>query len=216
MDAAAILPRSEIFSEGAASGMHKGSLGAFSDLFRYALIMQRGGMWTDTDVINLRAFEPDGARFISTERSDAGLIGLNGAMMAAPAGDALQQTALRRSRELMANDGLHFARIGPELLAEIVGDQGNQGYRLLPTSFLNPVGWMETGKLLRPFEEICTLPVLEEAMNIHVYTETWRLLGLSLQAPPLDGGFLASVYDRLMNTKPGTGKNVRSLIWSKK
>ncbi len=212
LDAGAVLGRSHIFREGAGSGMHKGSLGAFSDLFRYALLSKRGGMWTDTDVINLRRFEPEGKRFISTELSDAGLIGLNGAMMAAPAGDHLQADALIRATRLLDEGGSHFARVGPELLAELIGDGGTQGYTLLPTDFLNPVGWMETGTLLRPFAEIKQLARFKSAFNIHVYTETWRLLGLSLTAPPSGEGFLAVLYDRLMNMDMNNPQSVRTLM----
>ena len=212
MDASAILPRSEIFAEGSSSGMHKGSVGAFSDLFRYALLSKRGGMWTDTDVINLRRFDPEGARFISTERSDGGLIGLNGALMAAPAHDDLQTNALRRSFELIAEGGLHFARIGPELLAEMIADGGTQGYDLLPTDFMNPIGWMETGKLLQPYDKVAGIIQKKAPANIHVYTETWRLLGLSLDRPPVGGSYLSTLYHRIMESRIGSAENGR-LAW---
>lgn len=197
MDAAAILPRSDIFAEGAGSGLHKGSIGAFSDLFRYALLAQRGGLWTDTDVINLDRFEPDGLRLISTEVTDAGIIGPNGAMMAAPAGCPLQQTALARARSLRDRGDMHFARIGPELLAELLWRMGPLGYALPGPEFLNPLGWMETGRLLAPFADVAALPVLKTARNIHVYTETWRLIGLGLNAPPEGESFLGALYARL-------------------
>lgn len=212
LDASAILPRSMVFAEGANSGMHKGSVGAFSDLFRYALICKRGGMWTDTDVINLRKFEPDGARFISTERSDAGIIGLNGALMAAPAGDPLQEIALMRSQELIERGNIHFARIGPELLAELIGDGGLQGYRLLPTDFMNPIGWMETGRLLQPHSQIKKCASIKNAHNLHVYTETWRLLGLSLSQAPSDDSFLSVMYDRLMNARGDSTQTVLQIM----
>lgn len=197
MDASAILPRDAVFREGAGSGMHRGSVGAFSDVFRYALLARRGGMWTDTDVINLDPFDPEGARFIATEVSDAGIIGTNGAMMAAPAGCALQETALDRAMALAHRDDMHFARIGPELLAELIGTDGLQGYDLLPVDFLNPIGWMETGRLLDPFADVARDPRLATARNLHVYTETWRLIGLGLQSRPTDGGFLAQLAERL-------------------
>lgn len=198
-DATSILPRSMIFREGDGSGAHKGSLGAFSDLFRYALLSKLGGLWTDTDVINLRAFEPDGQRIIGSEWTDAGLIGPNGAMMAAPANDPLQRTALRLSQDILEAGAMHFARIGPELLAELIGQDGLQGYRILPPHFLNPVGWMETGRLLDSFERTRKLEVLKKAHNLHVYTETWRLIGLGLAEPPRRDGFLPELYERVMN-----------------
>ena len=31
---------------------------AFSNVFRYKLLLERGGVWADTDVISLRPFDP--------------------------------------------------------------------------------------------------------------------------------------------------------------
>lgn len=210
-DATSILPRSTIFREGDGSGAHKGSLGAFSDLFRYALLSKLGGLWTDTDVVNLRAFDAEGHRIIGSEWTDAGLVGPNGAMMAAPANDPLQRTALQLSEELVEAGAVHFARIGPELLAELIGQDGLQGYRVLPPHFLNPVGWMETGRLLEPFERTRKLDVLKDAHNLHVYTETWRLIGLGLSEPPRRDGFLPELYNRVMNATGSSPYRVMEL-----
>jgi hypothetical protein len=217
LDASAVLPRSELFVEGASSGMHRGSIGAFSDLFRYALLVRRGGMWVDTDVINLDRFEPDGARFIATERMDAGIFGLNGAMMAAPANCPFQRLALDRARGLRAAQDLHFTRIGPQLLAELAAEghahlgQARDGYHLRPPDYLNPIGWMETGRLLAPFEKTAKASEMARAKNIHVYTETWRLIGLDLQQPPTDDGFLSVLARRLADPAPN-GTGVRQIL----
>lgn len=211
-DASSILPRSAIFAEGDSSGAHKGSLGAFSDLFRYALLAKLGGMWTDTDVVNFRSFDPDGVRMVASEWTDAGLVGPNGAMMAAPAGDRLQSVALRRAEDLLQDSTLHFARIGPELLAELLGENGAGAYRLLPPHFLNPIGWMETGRLLEPFTKVRGLDILQHAHNLHVYTETWRTIGLDLLEPPQGDGFLPTVYSRLMEAKGQNPNQVKEII----
>jgi len=213
MDADAVLPRRHLFREGAGSGMHKGSLGAFSDLFRYALLSVRGGLYTDTDVINLRPFEPDGLRFISTEMNDAGIVGVNGAMMAAPAGDSLQKQAFERALRIAEAGDVVFTRIGPQLLAEILAEAGMNGYRLMPPSFLNPIGWMETGRLLAPFEETAADETLSNGFNLHVYTETWRLIGLDLLNAPRVETFLGRLYDTLMNESSTGPDRVRDLVW---
>ncbi len=211
MDAAAILPRAALFREGAGSGMHRGSIGAFSDLFRYALLVQRGGMWTDTDVINLDRFEPEGRRFVATEVNDAAIVGTNGAMMAAPAGCAIQRIALHRAQALLDAGGVQFARIGPVMLAEIFAKEGLRDYVLLPPTFLNPIGWMETGVLLEPFADFVTRPALAQARNIHVYTETWRLIGLTLLHPPEDDSFLSRL-GRMLEDPPRGLRGVRELL----
>lgn len=213
MDADAVLSRKHLFREGAGSGMHKGSLGAFSDLFRYALLSRRGGLYTDTDVINLRSFEPDGMRFISTELNDGGIVGVNGAMMAAPADDPLQKQAFERALRIAESGDVVFTRIGPHLLAEILAESGMSGYRLMPPAFLNPIGWMETGRLLAPFEETSAEKNLSEAYNLHVYTETWRLIGLDLRNAPGTDTFFGRLHDSLMNERMSASEKVRDLVW---
>jgi len=59
-DANEILPRNAIFRNTQAdpvSGVGKGSVGAFSDLFRYKLLYEHGGIWVDMDVTCLRGFD---------------------------------------------------------------------------------------------------------------------------------------------------------------
>ncbi len=194
LDASAIIPARDVFREGWRSGAHAGSIGAFSDLFRYQLLNKRGGMWTDTDVINFRKFDPDGRRFICTEITDAGVVTLNGAMMAAPAGDELVARAYDRARALLSSGDMFFTRIGPYLLAELVVDMGVDTVELMPPGFLGPVSWMNTASLLQPYETVMAQRGFDQAINLHVYTEMWRTLGLGLDHPPGPGTFLGRLY----------------------
>ena len=53
-DATQILPRELIFTNQLGKG--KGSLAAFSDLFRFKLLLDRGGWWVDADIFCLKPF----------------------------------------------------------------------------------------------------------------------------------------------------------------
>lgn len=194
LDANAIIPSKDVFKEGFGSGLHAGSLGAFSDLFRYKMLFERGGMWTDTDVINLKRFDPDGMRFISTEISDAGLITLNGAILAAPAGNAFVARAYDRASELLRSKDMFFTRIGPYLLAELLIESGVDSMALMPPNFLSAVFWMNTADLLDPYEDFVARMEKQEAVNLHIYTEMWRMLGLGLDRPPGRDTFLGRLY----------------------
>ena len=212
MDANSILSEDTVFREGSKSGIHKGSLGAFSDLFRYALLAKRGGLYSDTDVINLRKFEPEGAKFISTELSDAGIVGPNGALMAAPSKDALQVAAFEIAQKTCESGDISFAKIGPVLLAELIASGRYPNYKLLPVEFMNPISWMNTGRLLDQFDEFIQLAWLKKAHNIHVYTETWRLIGLDLKTSPKDNSFVSVLFNRLQNEKSESRKTVLELL----
>ena len=64
-DAATILPRDSIFFY--QTGFGKGSYSAFSNLFRYKLLLERGGWWVDTDVVCLRHLDFQQAMVFATE-----------------------------------------------------------------------------------------------------------------------------------------------------
>lgn len=194
LDANVIIPRKDVFKEGFGSGLHAGSMGAFSDLFRYRLLYERGGMWTDTDVINLKRFDPDGCKFISTEFSDAGLVTLNGAIMAAPARHAFVGRAYERACELLRAEDVFFTRIGPYLLAELLVECGVESMSLMPPYFLSAVFWMNTADLLHPYESLMQRLKGHDVVNLHIYTEMWRMLGLGLDKPPGRATFLGRLY----------------------
>lgn len=196
LDANAIIPEREVFKEGPGSGLHAGSIGAFSDLFRYKLLHDRGGLWTDTDVINLQSYEPDGKCFLATEITDAGFVTTNGALMAMPPGDPFVAEAYRRAEELLHSNRMFFTRIGPYLLAELLTEAGLDHVDLMPPHFLSAVFWMNTGSLLATYESVSKRADISRAINLHVYTEMWRLLGLGLETPPDPATFLGTLYYR--------------------
>ncbi|MDD3876216.1 MAG: glycosyltransferase [Bacteroidales bacterium] len=58
-DASQIIPASAIFSYSSTNqfGHGKGSYAGFSDIFRYRLLYEKGGWWTDMDVICLKTLD---------------------------------------------------------------------------------------------------------------------------------------------------------------
>jgi len=80
MGAEEILPRALLFTH-----RRTGSLGSFSDWFRYRLLKERGGIWVDADVVCLAPLIYPQAQIFGWQ--DAGL--LNNAVLGLPAGDAL-------------------------------------------------------------------------------------------------------------------------------
>lgn len=198
MDASTILPRKAVFRETASSGVHRGSLGAFSDWFRYELLLQRGGLWTDTDVINLHRFEPEDLRLISCEQSNIAFQTLNGAILAAPKGDWVIATLAAMSQKALQKGDLAFARIGPQLLCEVIAAQGTSGFKLLSTEVVNPLSWSETQRYFDPALDVVRDSRLSGAACLHVFTETWRLIGVDMNTLPAPDSFLGQVAARIL------------------
>ena len=71
-DACTIIPRQRVFSYKA--GIRPGSYAGFSDLFRYKLLYDCGGWWSDLDVVCLKPLDLD-AWYAFHPHIDLGLVG---------------------------------------------------------------------------------------------------------------------------------------------
>ena len=117
-DANEILPASEIFQY-----PDRKSVAAFANIFRYKLLLERGGWWADTDMVCLRPLELSDAHvFVSETIALRGAAGpqtvVGNCLIKAPAGSPAMQLALRTS---LARDRatLRWGEIGPRLVGEV-------------------------------------------------------------------------------------------------
>lgn len=156
-------------------GVGRGSWTFFSDLFRYRLLFERGGLWCDTDTVCLRplAFALERPRFFATERTPEargqGNLPLRAASCAlkAPAGDPL----MRECYELAAKtdgDSQPWGSAGPELLTRLVNEKKLAAELLSPEVFCPIDHWN--------FLQLVQGPqlVAGETHAIHFWNELWR------------------------------------------
>ena len=73
-----------------ALGEGRGSYAAFSDLFRFTLLLKRGGWWVDADVFCLRPFDADTTHVIAAEHDSIGTC-----VIRAPAGSPILEETLK-------------------------------------------------------------------------------------------------------------------------
>ena len=114
-----ILPQNSIFAY--QKGPGRGSFSAFSNVFRYALLFSRGGLWVDTDVFCLQPFLTEAHSYLfasetlSTEKERI----LASCIIQTPAGSPLMKYCLDES--LATNHAaLEWGEIGPQLLTRAV------------------------------------------------------------------------------------------------
>jgi len=186
-DAAEILPRDDVFAY--QDGFARDSYAAFSNFFRYKLLLERGGWWVDTDVVCLRPFDLDDERVLATEQTDSpqGLI-VSASVIKAPVDDLLMSWAWRKCCE-MDKKAIRFGQIGPRLLAHGVNVLGLHAF-MRPHTFFSPVAFGDWAKLVDSYQP----PVLgPEVYGLHLWNQMWAAAGLDK-----DGTFPADcLYQQL-------------------
>jgi hypothetical protein len=170
-DANDILPSSHIFQY-----RDRKSFAAFSNVFRYKLLLERGGWWADTDVVCLRPLDLDDEHVFVSETVDwRGATGpqtvVGSCLIKAPSGSAAMALALSRC---LAKDRttLRWGEIGPRLVGEVVEATGLRRFMRPPAAFC-PIGYGAWRQLID-----ATPPSLpSEAYTVHFWNEMWRLAG---------------------------------------
>ena len=162
-----ILPESRIFTY--SEGFAKGSHAAFSNVFRYKLMLDRGGWWVDTDVVCLRPFNLVDDRLWATERMDPPqeLI-VSTSVIKAPAGDELMAWAWRACQG-MDTTTVTFGQIGPRLLQAGVNTLGVHAF-MRPHTFFCPIASYDWRTILDPSQK-CALGT--EVYGVHLWNQMW-------------------------------------------
>ena len=205
MDANSIISESEIFTY--QKGPGKGSYGAFANLFRYKLLSERGGWWTDMDFICLAPLPVVEGLFVAAEWkvTPSPLMGalrtrltwleskgwnLNGVkrllydevpcngLIFSPQGFPLMQAALKIASEAVT-ENLNWGETGPLLIARLIAEYQHPEDIVIgrPSEFL-PMA----GRQIPCLFESGGRFNLRGAKTIHLYNELWRRSGYDKDA----------------------------------
>ena len=165
-DGAEILPAAMIFQY----QQHK-SYSAFSNFFRYKLLLEKGGWWIDTDLVCLKPFDFPEAYVFSSEKA-VGNEFINAGAIKAPAGSELMAYAwaacLSKNRAELV-----WGEVGPRLMADAVKRFSLESYVQRPDVFC-PIGYSDWHKLLEPD---ITWEIGAATYAIHLWNEFWRRTG---------------------------------------
>lgn len=169
-DASEILPDDKVFKD-------KYGYGAFSDCFRYRLLLLRGGWWVDTDLICLKRFEVESEYVFSSERLPDGSSVPNSGVIKTPAGAPVIEYAdgVCSSADLSK---LEWAELGPALVREAVRRYSLDLYVLPPEAFC-PIPWFRIRDVLDPSVIIEYSP---ETYGVHLWNAIWDRRGLDTNA----------------------------------
>jgi len=167
-----ILPEQEIFCY--QSGYGKGSFSAFSNCFRYKLLLERGGWWADMDAVCLRPLDFPDEHVTGYEREPLGEWHVAAGLVKAPAGSPLIEYCWEHARTADPAN-LRWGQIGPRLVAEAVAAV-DAPVRILDPPAFYPINHWQTWRLIRGRK----LP--KNSYSIHLWNSQWRREGFSPDA----------------------------------
>jgi len=161
-DANEILPKTEIFYH-TNNSAEKGSLGAFSDVFRFKLIYDKGGYWVDMDMICLRKFDFTTPYVFSSEHPNIVNSGIIKAPIRSEFAKFCNDTCKTKDRSK-----LKWGEIGPALVKTAIDKHKLHKYIHSPDTFC-PVHFTN-------MQHITTdnTPINKTSYAIHLWNELWR------------------------------------------
>lgn len=162
-DAAEIIPQSEVFKNARFS-----TFAAFSDFFRYKLLLDRGGWWADVDMVCLRPFEFEDPFVFSSEHELALEQTNTGVIKAPPGSDVIAyawESCNKKDKAKLAWD-----EVGPTLLREAVRKFGLQRF-VRPAIAFCPLPSYLWKSVLSPSEQF---RFQASTFAIHLWHELWR------------------------------------------
>jgi hypothetical protein len=162
--AAEILPKSRLAPFG------EGREAMFADLFRYLLLLQRGGWWVDMDVVCLRPLEFDRDHVFGLEDEH----NICSAVLRAPAGSALAGALFREAGN--ADAGAVWGTTGPVLLTRLV-KEFDMTDCVEPVVSFYPVHFGQWRRLLEPDGQVPA-----EAYAVHFWHQQIRTHGIDMDA----------------------------------
>ncbi|MEN3334311.1 MAG: hypothetical protein V7641_3676 [Blastocatellia bacterium] len=161
-----ILPSSRIF-------LYKdyASYSGFSNFFRYKLLLDKGGWWSDTDLICLKPFDFQDEQVFASERIHDDVLITSG-VIKAPASSRAMQYAWQVCQTKNPQQ-LVWGETGPKLMADTVREFSLEAYVKPPAVFC-PLSVLDWHKVREPDGD---LRFAETTHAIHLWNEAWRRTG---------------------------------------
>jgi hypothetical protein len=194
-DASEILPKDKIFKNS-----NLDTFAAFSDFFRWKLLLDRGGWWADVDMVCLRPFDFSSEYVFSSEHNLSREV-INCGVIKTPRGSSLMrelwETCQGKDRQALAWD-----EVGPVLLDNAIKETSLKEY-VLPAVAFCPLPAILWRSMLVPEAQFHFGPT---TYAVHLWNEHWRQEGVDVDAEYDKGCFyeqLKSMYLRNEGIDPG-------------
>ena len=145
----------------------------FSDIFRYAVLYEHGGLWMDTDVVLLRPFPFRGDHFFNLQwrGGHSGHFICGNVVYAKPRSHHLKNLYEMAIDHFFASRRRGFGDIGPKLLSDYVASDAGTELRdwVFSPVLFNSIDWTETELFNRPLSQLADYLNDERVFGIHLW-----------------------------------------------
>lgn len=165
-----ILPKSDIFCYQVGKG--KGSFSAFSNIFRYKLLYDNGGIWVDMDLVCLKNFSIDNEYVFASELDLRKRSNVASCFIKSPKKSDIFNWAYKKAITYDKNT-LEWSVIGPTLLSKAI-NKFNLNKFIKNYKTFCPLGFKDWKQLIEPNKNIN----FNNSFCIHLWNEKWRRGGI--------------------------------------
>jgi len=166
-DANDILPKSNIFT------YENGEISAFSNMFRYKLLYEKGGIWTDMDMIcleNLDSFIKNKEYIFSSEFSFSKNTQVpNTGFIMTPKKCKYMKLAYLNTKIVKKNGNVKWGSTGPIVLQKII-NKHKLSHHVVNYKIFCPINYCE----LDMFEKI-TKDDISNSSCVHLWNQKWNI-----------------------------------------
>ena len=163
MDANKIVPAKKIFRY-----KDYDSYAGFANIFRYKLLLEKGGFWSDMDIVCLRPITTDKKYIFASERLPGQAVRVNSCFIGVPRNSEIMEYCYSSAFSKKPKE-LHWGETGPKLLTEAVIKFGLDEYVMHP-DVICPVDYWNC----QYFISKSIKDVSKDAYAIHLWNEMWR------------------------------------------
>lgn len=171
----------------------RGSYSSFANLFRYKLLLDRGGWWIDLDMVCLEPFEFEEEYIFPLEPDQT----VANAVFRVPVGSEVMAYSYGRCVEL-GRRRKRWGKTGPALLAEAVEACGLTEH-VVDHSIFMPVDWTEWKSFLDPERAWSFEP---QTRALHLWNALWAKDGYDKDGEYPPGCLYERLKGRYLPTPP--------------
>lgn len=146
----------------------------FSDIFRYAVLYEHGGLWMDSDIVLLKPFPFTGDYFFNLQwrGGHRGHFICGNVIFAKPFSHHIRTLYERSIDCLYGPAATTFGDVGPKLLSDYIASPEGEELRasVFSPMFFNPIDWTELDVFKKPAAELADYVNDDRVFGVHLWT----------------------------------------------